>query len=270
MKLICMTLTKNEISELTQQLHDKNKDTNQIVKIHNILKEAQENKKIVEKEVQKSIIYSETVASTSCPTHIKGGKPLSFYESYYAKINSEKLRSVNRGKGVGRKKIKIDSSYSQVPAPASSGGKKFMTKPPTPKKHGSKSYTDEGKKASVLSIQAQRDIIKSKKSTGALKRPHKYRPGTKALMEIRRYQRSTKLLIRKLPYQRLVREIAQDYKTDLHFQSSAIMALQEAGKAYLVGLFEDANLCAIHTKHIMIMPKDIQLACRIHGDNFMF
>ena len=220
------------------------------------------------------MIYSEMVASTSCPIHIKGGKPLSFYESYYAKINSEKLRSVNRGKGVGKKKIKIGYSYRQVPAPASSGGgKQFTMKPQTPKKHRdseSKSYTNEGKKASVSSIQAQRDIIKPKKSTGTLKRPHKYCPGTKALMEIRRCQRLTELLIRKLPYQRLVREIAQDYKMDLRFQSSVIMALQEAGKAFLVGLFEDANLCAIHAKHIMIMPKDIQLACHIHGDNFMF
>lgn len=52
-----------------------------------------------------------------------------------------------------------------------------------------------------------------------------------------------RLLIRKLPFQRLVREIAQDYKTDLRFQSSAVLALQEAAEAYLVGLFEDTNLC---------------------------
>ncbi|KAK2139309.1 hypothetical protein NP493_6527g00012 [Ridgeia piscesae] len=59
------------------------------------------------------------------------------------------------------------------------------------------------------------------------------RPGTVALREIRRYQKSTELLIRKLPFQRLVREIAQDFKTDLRFQSSAVMALQEASEAYL-------------------------------------
>uniref|UniRef100_A0A8K9VB82 Histone H3 n=1 Tax=Oncorhynchus mykiss TaxID=8022 RepID=A0A8K9VB82_ONCMY len=67
-------------------------------------------------------------------------------------------------------------------------------------------------------------------------KPHRYRPGTVALREIRRYQKSTELLIRKLPFQRLVREIAQDFKTDLRFQSSAVMALQEASEAYLVGL----------------------------------
>jgi histone H3 len=73
---------------------------------------------------------------------------------------------------------------------------------------------------------------------GGVKKPHRYRPGTVALREIRRYQKSTELLVRKLPFQRLVREIAQDFKTDLRFQSSAILALQEAAEAYLVGLFE--------------------------------
>ncbi|XP_069092275.1 histone H3.3 [Pleurodeles waltl] len=103
---------------------------------------------------------------------------------------------------------------------------------------------------------------KSAPSTGGVKKPHRYRPGTVALREIRRYQKSTELLIRKLPFQRLVREIAQDFKTDLRFQSAAIGALQEASEAYLVGLFEDTNLCAIHAKRVTIMPKDIQLARR--------
>lgn len=75
------------------------------------------------------------------------------------------------------------------------------------------------------------------------------------MREIRRYQKSTDLLIRKLPFQRLVREIAQDFKAELRFQSSAIGALQEAAEAYLVGLFEDVNLCAIHAKRVTIMVK---------------
>ncbi|XP_077866806.1 histone H3.3A-like [Saccoglossus kowalevskii] len=103
-------------------------------------------------------------------------------------------------------------------------------------------------------------------STGGVKKPHRYRPGTVALREIRRYQKSTELLIRKLPFQRLVREIAQDFKTDLRFQSAAIGALQEASEAYLVGLFEDCNLCAIHAQRVTIMPKDMQLARRIRGE----
>jgi histone H3 len=101
---------------------------------------------------------------------------------------------------------------------------------------------------------------------GGVKKPHRYRPGTVALREIRRYQKSTELLIRKLPFQRLVREIAQDFKTNLRFQGSAVLALQEAAEAYLVGLFEDTNLAAIHAKRVTIMPKDIQLARRIRGE----
>ena len=120
-------------------------------------------------------------------------------------------------------------------------------------------------------VGAGRSGVPARKSTpvaveGGVKKPHRYRVGTVALCEIRRYQKSTELLIRRMPFQRLVREITQEFKTDLRFQSAAIMALQEASEAYLVGLFEDSNLCAIHTKRVTIMPKDIQLARRIHGE----
>ena len=114
-----------------------------------------------------------------------------------------------------------------------------------------------------LSTKAAR---KSAPATGGVKKPHCYRPGTVALREIRRYQKSTDLLLRKAPFQRFVREIAQDYKSDVRFQSTALLALQEASEAYLVGLFEDANLCTIHAKRVTIMPKDIQLARRIRGE----
>ncbi|XP_036046066.1 histone H3.3A-like [Onychomys torridus] len=107
---------------------------------------------------------------------------------------------------------------------------------------------------------------KSAPSAGGVKKPHLYWSGTVALCEIRGYQKSTELLIHKLPFQRLVREIAQDFKTDLRFQSAAIGALQETSEAYLVGLFEDTNLCAIHAKRLTITPKDIQLAHRICGE----
>ncbi|GFS78377.1 histone H3, embryonic [Trichonephila clavipes] len=72
---------------------------------------------------------------------------------------------------------------------------------------------------------------KSAPATGGVKNPHRYRPGTVALREFRRYQKSTELLIRKLPFRRLVREIAQNFKTELRFQSSAVMALQETSEA---------------------------------------
>lgn len=95
------------------------------------------------------------------------------------------------------------------------------------------------------------------------------RPGIVALREIRKYQKSTELLIRKLPFQRLVKEIAQNFKQDLRFQSAAIEALQAASEAYLTGLFEDVNMCAIHAKRVTIMSKDISLALRIRGDRNM-
>ncbi|GJJ72757.1 histone H3 [Entomortierella parvispora] len=103
----------------------------------------------------------------------------------------------------------------------------------------------------------------------------RYKPGTVALREIRQYQKSTDLLIQKLPFSRVVREIAMEQVSHsaypgtetvgLRWQSSAIMALQEATEAYLVHLFEDANLCAIHAKRVTIMQRDIQLARRIRG-----
>merc|ERR1712131_449391 len=89
-------------------------------------------------------------------------------------------------------------------------------------------------------------------------RPHRFRPGTVALREIRRYQKSTELLIRKLPFMRLVKEVLRSFRADFRMQSAAIGALQEAAEAFLVGLFEDCNLCAIHAKRVTIMPRDLQ------------
>ena len=113
---------------------------------------------------------------------------------------------------------------------------------------------------------ATRAARKSGPATGGVKKPHRYRPGTVALREIRRYQKTTDLLIRKLPFQRLVREISQDFKNDLRFQSTAILAMQESSEAYLTGIFEDTNLCAIHAKRVTIMPKDIQIARRVRHE----
>ncbi|KAF2666380.1 histone-fold-containing protein, partial [Microthyrium microscopicum] len=102
------------------------------------------------------------------------------------------------------------------------------------------------------------------------KKPQRYKPGTVALREIRRYQKSTDLLIAKLPFARLIKEISHDDSitrpgTTLRWQSQAIQALQEAAEAYLVALFEDTNLCAIHAKRVTIMQRDIQLARRLRG-----
>ena len=112
----------------------------------------------------------------------------------------------------------------------------------------------------------QKRKIHEARMQGRRIKPHRYRAGTVALKDIRHYQGSTALLIRKLPFQWVVREITQDIKTGLRFQSAALLCLQEATEAYLVSLLEDSNLCAIHARRVTIMPKDIQLARRIRGE----
>jgi histone H3 len=100
---------------------------------------------------------------------------------------------------------------------------------------------------------------------GGVKKARRFRPGTVAIREIRKYQKTTDLLLRKLPFQRLVREIATGMKVDLRFQTTSLLCLQEAAEAYLIGFFEDTNLCAIHAGRVTIMPKDMGLARRIRG-----
>ena len=120
-------------------------------------------------------------------------------------------------------------------------------------------------------------LRKGIRSTGGIKKPHRYRPGLVALREIRRYQSSTENLIKCTPFQKLIREISQEYRicpdgpgtpsVQVRFQSTAIAALQEAAESYIVGLFEDVNLLAIHARRVTIMPNDIRLALRIRGDH---
>ena len=96
------------------------------------------------------------------------------------------------------------------------------------------------------------------------KKRQRYRPGTLALRQIRKYQKSTDLLIRKLPFTRLVREIQFRFnQTDMRWKRNALEALQHSAESYLVKLFEDANLCAIHGRRVTLQVKDIQLARRI-------
>eukprot|EP01102_Stenamoeba_stenopodia_P019739 TRINITY_DN7524_c0_g1_i2.p1 TRINITY_DN7524_c0_g1~~TRINITY_DN7524_c0_g1_i2.p1 ORF type:complete len:177 (+),score=30.62 TRINITY_DN7524_c0_g1_i2:186-716(+) len=100
------------------------------------------------------------------------------------------------------------------------------------------------------------------------RKPHRFRPGTVALREIRKLQSTTQLLLRRLPFARVVREVGFRMKRrgeDLRWTAEALLALQEATEAYLVHLFEDANLCALHAKRVTIFPKDMQLARRIRG-----
>ena len=103
------------------------------------------------------------------------------------------------------------------------------------------------------------------------KRYYRLKEGTRSLREISYYQKRVKLLIRKLPFQRLVREIMGDHEvvhvTGLRIQANAVLALQEAAEAFIIGLFEDSNLCAIHAKRVTLMPKDMQLAQKIRGEH---
>jgi histone H3 len=132
---------------------------------------------------------------------------------------------------------------------------------------GEKKLKKEKKSKKTVPTVTKTELDKTAlKYGGGIKKPRRFRPGTVALREIRKYQKNTDLLIKKAPFQRLVREIAQGYQDQIRFQLSAVAALQEASEAYLVGLFEDTNLCAIHAKRVTIMPKDIQLARRIRGE----
>ncbi|CAG9763519.1 unnamed protein product [Ceutorhynchus assimilis] len=120
--------------------------------------------------------------------------------------------------------------------------------------------------AKAAQKQPAKKADKNEKFTvGGVKKFRTFRPDVGALRELRPYQNSREFLIRKLPFQRFVREVAQDLKKVICFQAAAIGALQEASESYLVGLFEDANLCAKHARRITIKPKDIKLAHRIRG-----
>ena len=124
------------------------------------------------------------------------------------------------------------------------------------------------KKKKAVKGQLASKAQKSNKSNAGVKKPHRYRPGTVALREIRRYQKSADLLIRKLPFARVVKEVTyNDVKpTDKRYTATAMLGLQEAAEFQLVGLFENANLCAIHAKRVTVMPKDIQLTRKIKCD----
>lgn len=99
-----------------------------------------------------------------------------------------------------------------------------------------------------------------------VRKPHRFRPGTVALREIRRYQKGTELLLNKTAFVRLVKEVAQGQRENLRFQKSSILALQTAAEDYLVSLFEDSNLCAIHAQRVTLGDDDMRLALRIRGD----
>ena len=121
-------------------------------------------------------------------------------------------------------------------------------------------------------------LLKQTLSIGGIKKSHRYHPGLLALHEIHRYQQSMESLIGKTPFKKLFKETLQEYRicpeglgtpsVQVRFQSTALAALQEAAENFLVGLFEDVNLLAVHAKRVTVMPHDIRLALRIRGDYF--
>ena len=101
---------------------------------------------------------------------------------------------------------------------------------------------------------------KAPKARGRVVKPRRYRPGTVVLREIRRYQKSTELLIRKIPFMRLVREVTFGlFKEQYRFQSTALLALQEASEDFLVHMFDQVNDIAIHGKRQTIKVEDMWL-----------
>ena len=123
-------------------------------------------------------------------------------------------------------------------------------------------------------------LLRWKSTTGGIKKPHRYHQGLLALQEIHRYQQSTDSLIRRTPFNKLIKEISQEYRVcpdgpgtpsvQVRFQSTALAALQEAAENFLVGLFKDVNLLAVHAKRVTAMPHDIRLTLRIQGDHFQW
>lgn len=187
------------------------------------------------------------------------------------KIPNTAPRRTAKKKGMGEGKISFNNYDPRRP---------ILKEKHQQQKDAIKNQEKEQEEKTILKEQRPQHATKSIKQTyakkaprknvnsGRIKKIHRYKPGTVAIREIRKYQKSSELLIRKLPFQRLVREISQDFRFDLRFQGSAVLALQEAAENYLVQIFEDTNLMALHSKRVTIMSKDIELARRIRGYSY--
>jgi len=111
--------------------------------------------------------------------------------------------------------------------------------------------------------------------TGGVKKPHRYRPGTVALREIRRYQTTTDTLIPKRSFQLLVQEVVQN-ECRLRgieckrIQSRALLGLQTACEQYIIDLFSQTQIAAIHGKRVTIQPKDMSIVLQFRGDHLKF
>ena len=118
--------------------------------------------------------------------------------------------------------------------------------------------------ARKLEIQVQAQAEADQQS--ARPKRHRFKPGPLTIQEIRRYQDATVPILRKKPFVKLVKELSRDFKRELRYQSISMNALAEASEAFLVKMFEEADLCAKHGKRKEITPKDIKLARRLRGE----
>ena len=165
----------------------------------------------------------------------------------------------------------------KVDRPTAAIGSDVQPERRTPLKSTSKKLPMEGGKQPQKYL-LQKLVRQNKSPMGGIKKAHRYQPGLVALREIRRYQKSTECLIKRTPFNKLVKEISQEYRVSpdgtgtpsvqVRFQSTALAALQEAAENFIVGLFEDVNLLAVHTRRVTVMSQDIRLAPRIRGDHF--
>ena len=92
------------------------------------------------------------------------------------------------------------------------------------------------------------------------------RPGVKALREIKQYQRSTDTIVPRAPLQRIVKDITSKYMPEARYSHGALEAVHQCLESYMVALFEDTGLCAVHAKRMTIMTRDMKLARRIRGE----
>ena len=163
--------------------------------------------------------------------------------------------------------VRGERSRARKTSPKSAKG---TEKPKSVAKASSKAASRPASKASSKAPASKAGTKKHTKKSAAApagtKKAHRFRPGTVALREIKRYQRSDELIFPILAFDRLVREIAQDYKTDLRFGKGAFAAIHLFTEYYIVDLLMDTQLSSIHAKRVTIMPKDIQLARRIRKE----
>ncbi|OMJ20248.1 histone H3-like centromeric protein cnp1 [Smittium culicis] len=176
------------------------------------------------------------------------------------------------------------NNRSNTPTPVS----KTRKTPPRQNANSQKSSTDRrtsmvarrgGHRATpTRSILGRKSINPQEDNANVVRVKRRYRPGQLALREIRHYQKTSDLLIQFAPFNRVVRQVVEEFvqydfstptngkaSTGMRWNRTALACLQEATEAFLVHLFEDSNLCAIHAKRVTLMQKDMQLARRIRG-----